>query len=306
MDVLEQGEEVWFDYIIAREDWEILMKNEDSEFYLINQILLKLSGVEMQHKFETVQPLTIAADKIELYEYDSKNNKAGKQLSLLELKKDGIFHAEVPDILIRTYTQDEEGNDVPASMDVTVIDGYLTELEKQDKVTVTTDSNGEYILKGYEIKNWWNQVDDNDDNKTNYKAYDIIFHSSRAVKTLPVVVRGATSVTGQLIVNVLAENGNGKYKRIPDAKVTVGKLSETTGKKGVVTLTGVPTGNGIVKIEADGYYTLEDTVEVSEKTEKTYYLTKDDGLGHSYIKNVQCSLSSNSLGNITIVPEGCV
>ena len=66
----------------------------------------------------------------------------------------------------------------------------------------------------------------------------------------------------------------------------------------------VPTGKNTIRITAEGYYPLEDIVTVGEQTEKTYYLYKDDGLGHSFIKNLSCSLSSNSLGNITIIPKG--
>ena len=303
-DVLESGEEIWFDYIIDREDWEALIENEDSQFYLTNQILNKLSGMEMQHSFTIVQPLTIAADKIEVYRYNSEEGSTKEKLTLLDLEKDGLFSAEVPDMLIKTYTYDEEGNEIPASMEVTIRDGYLMRDGEKPK-TIKTDENGQYILKGYEITDWWPEAGD-ENNKTNYKAYDIIFHSSRAVTTLPVVARGATATTGQLTVNVLTETKDGGYQRLEGANVTVGEMSGKTGKKGQVTMTGVPTGSSTISITAEGYYPFEDVVDVGADTEKTYYLTPDDGSGHSVLKSIRCSLSSNSLGNVVIIPEGRV
>ena len=71
-------------------------------------------------------------------------------------------------------------------------------------------------------------------------------------------------------------------------------------------MTGVPTGSSTISITAEGYYPFEDVVDVGADTEKTYYLTPDDGSGHSVLKSIRCSLSSNSLGNVVIIPEGRV
>ena len=311
-EVLETGEELWYDYIIDRDDWEELIGAEDTTFYLVNQITEQLSGVDVNFTMKTVEPLTISPDKIEVYEYDSETGEVGEEVKLLDLQKNGVFKAEMPDLMIKTYRQDEYGKDIPTSMEVTIRDGYLMRDDKSGNShvkKVTTDENGESIVKGYEITDWLPGISDGaaDGNaKTNYKAYDIGFYSSRARKILSVVVRGKTATTGNLTVCVQVEKEDGGYANISGATVTVGNTSAVTGKEGKVDIFGkaVPTGKNTIRITADGYYPLEDIVTVGERTEKTYYLYKDDGLGHSFIKNLSCSLSSNSLGNITIIPKG--
>ena len=311
-EVLETGEELWYDYIIDRDDWEELIGAEDTTFYLVNQITEQLSGVDVNFTMKTVEPLTISPDKIEVYEYDSETGKVGEEVKLLDLQKNGVFKAEMPDLMIKTYRQDEYGKDIPTSMEVTIRDGYLMRDDKPGNShvkKVTTDENGTCIVKGYEITDWLPGISDGaaDGNaKTNYKAYDIGFYSSRARKIVSVVVRGKTATTGNLTVCVQVEKEDGGYANISGATVTVGNTSAVTGKEGKVDIFGkaVPTGKNTIRITAEGYYPLEDIVTVGEQTEKTYYLYKDDGLGHSFIKNLSCSLSSNSLGNITIIPKG--
>lgn len=307
-EVLETGEELWYDYIIDRDDWEDLIGAEDTTFNLVDQITEQISGVEVNFTMKTVEPLTISPDKIEVYEYDSETGEVGEEVKLLDLQKNGFLEAEMPDLMIKTYRQDEYGKDVPASMDVTIRDGYLMRDDKPGNShvkKVTTDENGEYVVEGYEITDWLPGVSDGN-TKTNYKAYDIGFYSSRARTTVPVVVRGKTATTGNLSVYVYTEKENGERLKISGATVTVGSTSAVTGKNGGVDIFGkaVPTGKNAIRITADGYYPLEDVITIGEQTEKTYYLDKDDGLGHSFIKNLACSLSSNSLGNITIIPKG--
>ena len=311
-EVLETGEELWYDYIIDRDDWEELIGAEDTTFYLVNQITEQLSGVDVNFTMKTVEPLTISPDKIEVYEYDSETGEVGEEVKLLDLQKNGVFKAEIPDLMIKTYRQDEYGKDVPTSMEVTIRDGYLMRDDKPGNShvkKVTTDENGTCIVKGYEITDWLPGISDgaaDGNTKTNYKAYDIGFYSSRARKIVSVVVRGKTATTGNLTVCVQVEKEDGGYANISGATVTVGNTSAVTGKEGKVDIFGkaVPTGKNTIRITAEGYYPLEDIVTVGEQTEKTYYLYKDDGLGHSFIKNLSCSLSSNSLGNITIIPKG--
>ena len=311
-EVLETGEELWYDYTIDRDDWEELIGAEDTTFYLVNQITEQLSGVDVNFTMKTVEPLTISPDKIEVYEYDSETGEVGEEVKLLDLQKNGVFKAEMPDLMIKTYHQDEYGKDVPTSMEVTIRDGYLMRDDKPGNShvkKVTTDENGTCIVKGYEITDWLPGISDGEadgNTKTNYKAYDIGFYSSRARKIVSVVVRGKTATTGNLTVCVQVEKEDGGYANISGATVTVGNTSAVTGKEGKVDIFGkaVPTGKNTIRITAEGYYPLEDIVTVGEQTEKTYYLYKDDGLGHSFIKNLSCSLSSNSLGNITIIPKG--
>ena len=254
-EVLETGEELWYDYIIDRDDWEELIGAEDTTFNLVNQITEQLSGVDVNFTMKTVEPLTISPDKIEVYEYDSETGKVGEEVKLLDLQKNGVFKAEMPDLMIKTYRQDEYGKDVPTSMEVTIRDGYLMRDDKPGNShvkKVTTDENGESIVKGYEITDWLPGTSDGaaDGNaKTNYKAYDIGFYSSRARKILSVVVRGKTATSGNLTVYVYTEKEDGESVKISGATVTVGETSAVTGKNGGVDIFGkaVPTGKNTIR-----------------------------------------------------------
>ena len=66
---------------------------------------------------KTVEPLTISPDKIEVYEYDSETGEVGEEVKLLDLQQNGVFKAEMPDLMIKTYRPDEYGKDVPTSHD---------------------------------------------------------------------------------------------------------------------------------------------------------------------------------------------
>lgn len=315
-DVLEPGEEIWFDYIIKREDWEMLMKNSSSPLYLKNQILQKLSGVEMNTNFITVDPLTISPDRIKIYEYDSETGKAGKQISLLEIWKDTKISATMPDLMIKSYRQDENGILQPASMEVKVTDAYIKDhtpdLKTDYTASFVTDQNGEYVLKGYEIRDWMPGYDTDDqepddDKKVNYKAYDITFWSSRALTKLSVVGRGSTTSSGLLKITVLTDDGSGGFRRVKDATVTAAGKSAVTDKKGVAELAYIPTGKVNVTVEKKGYTTQLAVVSMSgDICEKTIYTSIDDSDGHSYISKKWNNVGSNSLGNIVILPEGNV
>ena len=314
-DILEPGEEIWFDYIIRRQDWEMLMKNPSSPLYLKEQILKKLSGVAMQTNFITMPPMTIAADKIKVFAYDSETGETGKELSILEIWKDTAASAKVPDLMIRTYKQDDDGQLQPASMTVNVVDAYkkkhTPDLETDYTDSFTTDENGEYVLKGYEIDDWKPKYDEDDNpdsnNRINYKVYDMTFWSSRALTRLSVVGRGSTTESGKLRVTVQTDNGTGGYTRVKGATVLVSDKSAVTDKKGVADLAYVPIGKVTVTVQKEGYRTQEEVVSMGgDLCEKTIYISKDDSNGHSYIKKMQNTLSRNSVGNIVIIPENTV
>ena len=314
-DILEPGEEIWFDYIIRRQDWETLMKNPSSPLYLKEQILKKLSGVAMQTNFITMPPMTIAADKIKIFAYDSETGETGKELSILEIWKDTVASAKVPDLMIRTYKQDDNGQLQPASMTVNVVDAYkkkhTPDLETDYTDSFTTDENGEYVLKGYEIDDWKPKYDEDDNsdsnNRINYKAYDMTFWSSRALTRLSVVGRGSTTESGKLRVTVQTDNGTGGYTRVKGATVLVSDKSAVTDKKGVADLAYVPIGKVTVTVQKEGYRTQEEVVSMGgDLCEKTIYISRDDSNGHSYIKKMQNTLSRNSVGNIVIIPENTV
>ena len=176
MEELKTGEELWLEYIIPREKWSDLVQNEGSDMNLTNQILNQVSGIQMQYKFDIVTPMSICADKIEVYEYDSSTGTIGDPVDMISLKKKQINRAVMPDLYLKTYKYNQEGELEPASMKVRVFDGYKTlisrneyyaEMEKKKKeegsffnidaypefkepwTEITTDSNGVGIFEGY-------------------------------------------------------------------------------------------------------------------------------------------------------------
>ena len=65
--ILYQGEEIWTEYLIHREDWEVLAKYGENAYSLADQIIDRLKGLKeglnLNVKFTTVQPLSIAPDR---------------------------------------------------------------------------------------------------------------------------------------------------------------------------------------------------------------------------------------------------
>ena len=305
-DVLEPGEELWTDYLIYRSDWTELMENENSQFYLWSQVLNKLSGMDMQVSFSTVPAMTIGAGRIEVYTMDDKSN----QVRLIDIPKDSFISATVPKLMIKTYGYDPDGKDVPQSMDVVVKDGYLMSQLKDDDpnkngYVITTDANGIGYIDSYQITNWlpgWG--DDKDDNKFNYKAYDINLYARRATAKIPVVARGASASTGMLKLNVLGKKLDGTKARLKNATIIInGFEDQKTGKKGIVEYRGIDQGQHEVTIKAKGYETTRILIKVGEDTEETITLEPGDDTKRSHVTGISNTMTDNTLGNMVIIPE---
>ena len=312
--ILYQGEEIWTEYLIHREDWEVLAKYGENAYSLADQIIDRLKGLKeglnLNVKFTTVQPLSIAPDRIRVYRYDSDAQRPAEEIQVLEFKKDNVNSAVLPDIMIKTTHLDENGEEVPASMDVTIHDGYLSEYgdeEVKDGYTVTTDENGEYILPGHEINHFWEVWGhDNVDNQATYKAFTLSFNTRRALKKISCIVRGALAAVGMHTVYVYV-NENGVLKFVDGASVTVDGLTKET-VHGKAEFRGVHTGETQITISAQGYETYRGVTEVGEDTIEKFvlYPVIPGDQGHSRITRVDAAISTNRIGNMIVIPKGTI
>lgn len=297
MDVLNSGETLWYDYIIPRSSWEDLMTLEGTDLHLMDAIVVAEGDFELPYTVQEVMPFTIAADKVTV---SLVSGGATSPLNYISLGKTNPVKAEIPKLRITTYRLDENGAYEPCSMQVLIQDEYRMKKDKNEGITVTTNSKGYYDLDGYSFL-----LANND------KSYTIRISSRRAQPVeIPVVIRGASAESG--IVRVYAYTTvDGVDSVLTGATVTISSepgetKSEKTGKTGGVEFGSVKQGYQEITVSMPGYLPVTDLVEVKEDNEFCYRLTPDPDPNASTITMVRNSFSDYTSGNQTIIPEGRV
>ena len=303
MDELKTGETIWWDYIVPRANWDLLMPKEgeaEKDFYLLNAIVEATGGVEPPCNITEVLPFTISPDLIEVSRlYDSGEEGA---ISYVNLAKSGVSGGTVPTLRIRTYRLNPvTGEYEPTSMQINVKDEHLMKnggMDETNGLTVTTNSEGYYDLSGYELKTL-----------NNDKTYNIRISSRRAQAVeIPVVLRGKTAAVGRVNVYVYTIDDKGEIKPLKDATVTLTghDVSDKTDREGLAKFKYVDQGYQEIVVSMDGYIPVTDLVTVGEDSEFTYRLIADDDPNASRVLSVTTNLTQWTSGNQVIFPEGRV
>ena len=300
LDVLNTGETIWWDYIVPRENWDVLFKREGEDFYLLDAIVEATGGVELPWTIEEVLPFTIGPDLIEVSRLSSGGGESA--ISYVNLAKTGATGGDVPTLRIRTYRLDPvSGEYVPTSMEINIKDEHLMEKGDMDEtkgLTVTTNAEGYYDLPGYRLTSL-----------NNDKTYNIRISARRAQAVeIPVVLRGKTAEVGRLDVYVYTTNEKGEIVPLKGATVTLPghEISDTADKDGKAEFKYVDQGYQEIVVTMDGYLPVTDLVTVAEDSEFSYRMVADDDPNASRVLSVTNSLTQWSSGNQVIFPEGRV
>ncbi len=306
MEELKTGETIWWDYLVPRENWDVLTQRSDEDFYLLDAIVESLGGTtELEHEIRQVMPFTINGDLIVV----TRLSKSGaeSEISYVNLAKSNAAGGTVPSLAIRTYRQNKQTHAYePCSMEITIKDEHIirqgVDAEGnnvgEDGITVTTDESGYYCYEGYTLTNLYNT-----------KSYNIRISASRAKPVeIPVVMRGASAVTGLLTVYTYTGSGS-EIQVLEGAEVTIMEADSTnatgtTDEDGKIVFKKVDQGYQELIITKDGYLPLRELVEVSEESEYSFRLYEDSDPNATRILQVSNSLSDYSKGNQTILPEG--
>jgi len=285
---LYPGEEIWFEYIIEREDFSDVLEDPESKYYLVNQVIRHVDGVPLQTTFQTVPPYTISGDRIEIAVIDPETGKA-ESASYIDIELDTLITARMPDLLIRTYRIiDDEYK--PCSMDFTLTDLLREEEKKEKTITGTTNENGEFIVDGYDIVQFASE-----------KQYSIRAQADRAQAVeLPVTVYRKLG-DGKVTVTVY-EIKDGNHQVIPDAKVVIAGEQKKTDAAGTAVFDKIPNGKQDISITAEGYFIYEDSLTVKDETIKQYQLTKKTS--GSSVRDIRMSLNKDD--SVVIIPYGSV
>jgi len=309
-DTLYTGETIWWEYVVPRENWETLTTYGDENFYLMEAIVETTGGnAELPYTVQEVMPFSINGDRLVV----TRISKGGGEsaVSYLNVDKNSPLSAVIPDLMIRTYRKNDAGEYVPASMEITIKDGYVIEKGKdadgsevgKNGITVTTDENGEYTYEGYSLLMLGND-----------KSYNIRVSASRAQPVdIPVVIRGETAETGMLTVYAYQGSGD-EITVLEGAAVTIREangigtddVAGTTDEDGKAAFKKVPQGKQELLIEKEGYLPLTAVVDVGSDTEVSYRLYADDEPNASRILQIENDLSGWGSGNQTVFPEGRV
>ena len=309
-DTLNTGETIWWEYIVPRENWEVLTTYSDQDFYLMEAIVETIGGnAELPYTIQEVMPFSINGDRIVVTRVSSGGGESA--VSYLNVDKENPVTAVIPDLMIRTYRKDDTGEYQPVSMEITIKDGYIIDKGEdadgntvgKNGITVTTNSKGEYKYKGYSMLMLAND-----------KSFNIRVSASRAKPVdIPVVIRGETAETGMLTVYTYA--GSGYWTEVLEgATVTLREVNgigtddvaDTTDEDGKAKFKKVPQGKQELLIEKDGYLPLTAVVDVGSDTEVSYRLYADDDPNASRIIQISNDLTGWGSGNQTIFPEGRV
>lgn len=308
MEVLNTGETIWWDYIVPRENWDVLTERSDEDFYLLDAIVQSLGGTtELKSEIEEVMPFTINGDLIVVTRLSDSG--AESDISYVNIAKDNPLGGNVPSLAIRTYRQNKVTHAYePCSMKIKIKDEHIIEKGNdadgnevgEDGITVTTDSNGYYCYEGYSLTNLYNT-----------KSYNIRISASRAKPVeIPVVMRGSSVTTGLLTVYTYEGSGN-EIQVLEGAAVTILEADSTnatgtTDEDGKIVFKKVDQGYQELIITKDGYLPLRELVEMKDESEYNFRLYKDTDPNATRIIQVSNSLSDYTKGNQTIIPEGGV
>lgn len=289
LDTLNPGEEIWFEYTVKREDYPAVFENEESRYYLVNQVAKYVDGVILHTTFRTVPPNTISGDRVEVYVVDPETGEESS-VTYIDLDFDNSIMGRMPNLVIRTYRLNDEDEYEPCAMNFTFND-TLREAEEgkgKGKITGTTNSDGRYTISGYHITQLANE-----------KKYTITVESSRAPKIeIPLTVLRSGGV-GNLEVTVF-EIDEDKRLAVPDAEVTIGDTTVKTNQNGVAEFEKVENGKHPITIKSDDYHPYEGTVTVKDETKITQQLKKKEP--GSYVYDIRMSLNSN--GSTVMIPYG--
>ena len=161
MEVLKTGETIWWDYLVPRENWDVLTKRSDEDFYLLEAIVESLGGTtELQHEIQEVMPFTINGDLIVVTRLSPSG--AESEISYVNIAKSSLAGGSVPSLAIRTYRQNKATHEYePCSMEITIKDEHMIKRGSdpsgnevgEEGITVTTDKNGYYCYEGYSLTN---------------------------------------------------------------------------------------------------------------------------------------------------------
>lgn len=288
LDTLYPGEEIWFEYIIRREDFRDVFENEGSDYYLVDQVARYVEGVELQTTFQYVPPYTISGDLIEVYYVDPESGVLASA-NYIDIETDSS-NAQMPDLVIKTYRLINDEYQL-CPMEFTVTDPLRAEENAGDRIfSGKTESDGTYTIKGYEIAK-----------RRSEENYTVTVQSKRAPKVeIPVSVIDNLGV-GNVTVNVYEFDGI-ERTAIANALVTIADQTITTDSNGVAFFEDIENGKHNIQVTADGYFDYADTARIKSETQLDICVTKNTG--SSTVYGIKMSVNQN--GSSVFIPYGMV